>query len=76
MRAIRPLVHVVTGLKLALIWFIDHGDGGQPFDGRHPEPVRNDQPKRGTMVGTQGLTVHLVRDQDLGGRIGGVAERQ
>ena len=28
------------------------------------------------MVGTERLAVHLVSDQDFGGRVGGVDERQ
>ncbi len=74
-RAIGPLVHVVAGLELADVRLGQDVDPLQPLHGRDGVPVGHDEPEGRAVVGAQRLAVHLVGDQDLGCRIGGVGER-
>ena len=74
--AVGPLVHVVPGLELAGVRLGQDVDPLEPFHRGDGVPVGHDDPEGRSVVGTQRLAVHLVGDQDLRGRIGGVCERQ
>jgi hypothetical protein len=66
----------VAGLELADVRLGQDVDVLEPFHGGDAVPVGHDEPEGRAVVSVERLAVHLIGDQDLGFRIGGVGEGQ
>jgi len=71
-----PLVDVVAGLELSGIGLGQDVDAFEPLHGGHGVPVRHDDAERGSVVGTEGLAIHRVGDEDPGPSFGRVRQRE
>lgn len=72
---VRPLVHVVARMELPGERLGEDLDPPQPLHRCDPVPVRHDDAKGCSVIGAEGVPVHLVGDQDPRLRVGREGER-
>ena len=60
-----PLIPILVGLIIPSERPVDQLDFGQPFDGRHGIPARNDEAQRIAVLNGQGLAIHRIGQQQV-----------